>query len=195
MTGEGRRSHCRHRAPWRAARRIAELKETVERSVAGKDPPLEHFVFEMRDRGPRCADAREAFTAEVPEQRAAYVRDGYESLRKATETDPLISKPTFDIVTEQVMAPARDGVRLATAVWRPKGEGRFPVVLIRTPYKKEMLELNAKFYARRGYAVAVQDCRGRFGSEGTWEPFVHKRGPSTPSSGRRRSRGRTAKSG
>jgi putative CocE/NonD family hydrolase len=154
-----------------------ELKETVERSVAGKDLPLDHFLFEMAGIELHLyADATgKLYLAEVPQQRAAYVRDGYESLRKATDTDTLISKPTFDIVAEQVMAPARDGVRLATAVWRPKGEGRFPVVLIRTPYKKEMLELNAKFYARRGYAVAVQDCRGRFGSEGTWEPFVHER--------------------
>jgi uncharacterized protein len=154
-----------------------ELMEKVERSVAGKDLPLEHYLFELRgiELHLYADGAGKVYLAEVPQQRAAYVRDGYEALRKAAETDPLISKPTFDIVIEQAMAPMRDGVRLASTVWRPKGDGPFPVILIRTPYKKEMLELNAKFYARRGYAVAVQDCRGRFGSEGTWEPFVHER--------------------
>jgi len=48
------------------------------------------------------------------------------------------------------------------------------VILVRTPYKKEMLEVQGRFYARRGYAYAVQDCRGRFGSPGVWEPFINE---------------------
>jgi putative CocE/NonD family hydrolase len=154
-----------------------EHKETVERSAAGKDLTLDHYQFDMIGIALHVyADAGgKIYVAEVPQQRAAYVRDGYEALRKPAAPDPSVSAPTFDIVQEQVMAPMRDGVRLATGLWRPKADGRFPVVLIRTPYKKENAELTAKFYARRGYAVAVQDCRGRFGSQGTWEPFVHER--------------------
>jgi putative CocE/NonD family hydrolase len=48
------------------------------------------------------------------------------------------------------------------------------VILVRTPYKKEMNELTGNYYAKRGYVVAIQDCRGRFASEGTWEPFIYE---------------------
>ena len=68
----------------------------------------------------------------------------------------------------------RDEIELATDIYRPKAEGKFPVILVRTPYKKEMNELQAKFFARRGYVYAVQDCRGRFSSPGVWEPFVNE---------------------
>ncbi len=154
-----------------------EFKSRVERTVAGKDLSLDHFVFTIVGIEIMLytdSDAK-VYLGEVPVQKAAYVREGYEALRKPAVDDPLVSKAQYDVIAEQMMAPMRDGVKLATAVWRPKAEGKFPSILIRTPYKKEMSELNARFYARRGYAVAVQDCRGRFGSEGTWEPFMHER--------------------
>ena len=53
-------------------------------------------------------------------------------------------------------------------------DGKHPAILMRTPYKKEIFVTAAKYYARRGYAVAVQDCRGRFSSEGVWEPFLNE---------------------
>jgi putative CocE/NonD family hydrolase len=68
----------------------------------------------------------------------------------------------------------RDGVRLATDIYRPVAAGTLPVILVRTPYKKEMSEIVGRFYARRGYAFAVQDCRGRFSSGGTWNPFFNE---------------------
>ena len=75
-----------------------------------------------------------------------------------------------------VPVPMRDGVRLATDVYLPEGGGRFPVILIRTPYNKnnEAEVADAIFFASRGYAVAIQDCRGRFDSEGEWTPFVNE---------------------
>ena len=70
----------------------------------------------------------------------------------------------------------RDGVRLATDVYLPDAPGPFPVILIRTPYNKnnESEVDDAIFFASRGYAVAIQDCRGRFDSEGEWTPFVNE---------------------
>lgn len=73
-----------------------------------------------------------------------------------------------------VDVPMRDGVNLATDIYRPDEEGRFPVILVRTPYKKEKFERIARSYARRGYVAAVQDCRGRFASGGTWEPWINE---------------------
>ena len=112
---------------------------------------------------------------EVPAQHAAYVRKGYESLRQppgiASQPGAAEREITVD---SNVGVPMRDGVQLATDIYRPAGEGKYPVVLIRTPYKKEMVELKARYFARRGYVAAVQDCRGRFGSPGTWTPFMHE---------------------
>jgi len=70
--------------------------------------------------------------------------------------------------------PMRDGVKLVTDIYRPAGVEKAPVILVRTPYKKDLNEPQGRFYARRGYVYAVQDCRGRFGSAGTWEPFVNE---------------------
>ena len=77
-------------------------------------------------------------------------------------------------VQKDVMVPMRDGVKLATDIYLPAKdgepvEGRFPVVLIRTPYGKSGMAAGlANAYVPRGYAVVGQDTRGRGGSEGIW---------------------------
>ncbi len=57
-----------------------------------------------------------------------------------------------------------------------RGAGPFPVILIRTPYSNnvEYQVEDGVYFAQRGYAVAIQDVRGRFDSEGEWAPFVHE---------------------
>jgi len=66
----------------------------------------------------------------------------------------------------------RDGVQLAANIYRPEGEGRFPVILMRSPYGKMGRDWDeARRYTAAGYAMVVQDCRGRGKSEGSWEPF------------------------
>jgi putative CocE/NonD family hydrolase len=72
------------------------------------------------------------------------------------------------VVERNVMVPMRDGVKLATDIVRPKGEGRFPVILSRTPYGKKVGGA-----VRGGKIVAVQDVRGRYASEGEFYPFKH----------------------
>lgn len=79
-----------------------------------------------------------------------------------------------EVRTERdIMVAMRDGVRLATDVYRPANggeplDGTFPVLLQRTPYSKsrEDLVLEAAFFASHGYATVLQDCRGRHQSEG-----------------------------
>lgn len=73
-----------------------------------------------------------------------------------------------------------DGVRLASDVFRPIGNGRHPVVLLRTPYDRGHaaafgLQVNALRMAEAGYVVVTQDVRGRFESEGEFEPFRSER--------------------
>ncbi len=70
--------------------------------------------------------------------------------------------------------PVRDGVRLYGALYRPPKGDRFPVLLLRTPYSTQhprYVEWAVRF-AQHGYAVVMQDCRGRYESEGKWRPYV-----------------------
>lgn len=77
-----------------------------------------------------------------------------------------------------VPVPMRDGVVLRADVYRPAGEGPWPVIVSRTPYDKndsfELLYLDPVLAARRGFIAVVQDVRGRFASEGEFLPFIHE---------------------
>ena len=67
-----------------------------------------------------------------------------------------------------------DGITLWADVFRPKAEGKFPVLLTRTPYdRKNSIDFCMKA-AARGYVVIAQDVRGRYGSEGEWYPFKYE---------------------
>lgn len=69
----------------------------------------------------------------------------------------------------------RDGVELATNVYRPVAEGQYPVIVMRSPYGKgDAQNQQARQYAARGYAFVTQDCRGTGKSAGEWEPGVHE---------------------
>ena len=104
-----------------------------------------------------------------------------------------MTNASFDAVTESgVMVTMRDGVRLATDIHRPARngravEGRFPVILERTPYGKSLVSRSertaaepepvdraelARLFVARGYIVVYQDCRGRHGSEGRFTKYL-----------------------
>jgi putative CocE/NonD family hydrolase len=80
------------------------------------------------------------------------------------------------VIDKSVPVAMRDGVSLATDIYRPDGDGTFPTLVSRLPYNKEVGQLvNFSFDVQRGvqagYAVVVQDTRGRFGSDGEFNPF------------------------
>jgi uncharacterized protein len=100
-----------------------------------------------------------------------------------------------DVTVERdVMVEMRDGVRLATDIYRPIRNGRpidepLPVIMERTPYGKSEpsrseIDVNdrsprprsevARFFASNEYVVIYQDCRGRWGSEGTFTKYVNE---------------------
>jgi uncharacterized protein len=77
-------------------------------------------------------------------------------------------------VERGVAVKMRDGVVLRADVYRPEADGKFPVLLQRTPYNKAGgLEFGLKA-AARGYVVIIQDVRGRYTSEGEWYTFKHE---------------------
>lgn len=100
----------------------------------------------------------------------------------------------FDcLLTSDLMVPMRDGVKLATDVYRPgrggkPAAGRFPVILERTPYGKTVPSRSeisvatpspplsraevARFFVSQGYVVVYQDCRGRYGSQGEFVKYL-----------------------
>jgi len=80
---------------------------------------------------------------------------------------------TVDVIVD-VMVPMRDGVKLATDVYRPAIDGKpieekTPVILVRTPYNKGKGDSkDGEYFASHGYTVIIQDTRGRYHSEGKW---------------------------
>jgi putative CocE/NonD family hydrolase len=80
------------------------------------------------------------------------------------------------VVEMNVMVPMRDGVSLATDIYRPEGEGKFPAILSRIPYGTDSRTYTyiGKYFARNGYVLLAQDTRGIENSEGYWYPLVYE---------------------
>ena len=94
-----------------------------------------------------------------------------------------LSPPQYEIKFDfDLRVPMRDGVKLSANIWRPKAEGKFPVIFMYTPYdntsKSEYFQGDyighAKYFVPRGYVFAAIDVRGRYDSEGEsylyWDP-------------------------
>ena len=82
------------------------------------------------------------------------------------------------VIEEKVMMPMRDGIRLATDIYRPKTDQKVPIIFSRTPYninrwgdgEERTRTMERAFEAlKRGYAYVVQNERGRYFSEGEWD--------------------------
>ncbi|HIB71185.1 MAG TPA: CocE/NonD family hydrolase [Candidatus Marinimicrobia bacterium] len=94
------------------------------------------------------------------------------------QDDILKQLESIAVIDQKIMVPMRDGVRLATDVFRPQTEGRVPIIFSRTPYNFNAWrdgELKTRTYKsayeaiKRGYAYVVQNERGRYFSEGEWD--------------------------
>ena len=137
----------------------------------------------------RIAAARDAGTITVPASRCHMTRSHLWllpqlaaltlALNTSAGADPPKDAAHFDIVVRGETVTARDGTKLAADVYLPaKGSapvaGKHPTLLCRTPYGKDRAGdvETAKWFAARGYAVVVNDCRGRFGSEGHWRMLL-----------------------
>lgn len=146
---------------------------TVE--VGGKPMPVTLFTLKVTG-----IDIDFAFTRDkvpvgirVAAQSFQGVVDGFEGVF----VDPLakypeLSQPTIRKVKHETLsAKMRDGVPLVSEVVRPDAEGKFPTILIRTPYGREASALEGEFYAKRGYVLVAQDVRGKGKSGGKFDPL------------------------
>ena len=98
---------------------------------------------------------------------------------------PFMSLPTGtpDVYTrvrveKNVAVPMRDGIKLYTNIYKPDADGKFPVILVRMPYGKNepycFMPAYGKYFARKGYVCVVQDVRGKYDSQGKFEPFINE---------------------
>ena len=94
------------------------------------------------------------------------------------QNDVLQELEKIAIVDQKVMMPMRDGIRLATDIYRPKTSGKVPIIFSRTPYnfnswgdgkQRTRTAERALEAVKRGYAYVVQNERGRYYSEGEWD--------------------------
>lgn len=79
------------------------------------------------------------------------------------------SRPAVTPATSQlgISVPMHDGINLAADLFLPHSTGRWPAVLVRTPYNRKLpATASYRFFTRRGYAVLIQDVRGRYASQG-----------------------------
>lgn len=80
-------------------------------------------------------------------------------------------------VDTAVTIPMRDGVLLRADLWRPARDGRYPTLVYRTPYNRRDAAEDSGIAAEavaRGFAVLLEDVRGRFGSEGEFDAYRHE---------------------
>jgi len=81
-------------------------------------------------------------------------------------------------IDKYVPIPMRDGVKLYADIYGPPAEGQYPVILIRLPYgiREYYTYMSAygKYWAKKGYIFVAQDVRGKWRSEGKFEPMVNE---------------------
>jgi hypothetical protein len=89
-----------------------------------------------------------------------------------------LSQPRYRVRFEHnVRIPMRDGIELSADIYRPEADGKFPTILVRTPYSNNSAgainqgHYQSVFYTERGYVVVQQDVRGRYDSDGSFYPF------------------------
>lgn len=82
------------------------------------------------------------------------------------------SAPAYTMKTDfDIRVKMRDGVELSADIYRPDAEGKFPVILNRTPYTKPGSFRSARYFVERGYVFVAMDVRGRGDSDGKFVPY------------------------
>jgi len=142
-------------------------------------------------RHPQSEVKQEKYQTQTPAQ-----KKGYPDLPSETPASFQPVTDSFDYIRRDVMIPMRDGVRLHTVILVPRGASRAPILLTRTPYNANELTSHAhsahlgpiltgydnatEVIVEGGYIRAVQDVRGKYGSEGDYVMNRPLHGPQNP---------------
>lgn len=90
---------------------------------------------------------------------------------RGTPSEPAVATPE---VQWDLKIPMRDGIKLGVVVYRPKDQKEpLPVILTITPYTSRTTYPRGRYFSQQGYVFVSADIRGRGGSEGEFDPFVH----------------------
>jgi len=155
-----------------------ELTGSFDQSHAGETFHFRKYMYQMNpiyDVEIVVDHQNRVCLARYPAQNGLFIRDGYDFLRPARQAISTQPPPESDVLVEKnISIPMKDGLKLTADIYRPAQKGKYPVILVRSPYKKENNEIQAKFFSKRGYVFAVQDVRGRFSSPGEWKPLQNE---------------------
>ena len=116
----------------------------------------------------------ELVNQEKPQAQTPAQKKSYPDLPSETPASFQPVTDSFDYIRRDVMIPMRDGVRLHTVILVPRGASRAPILLTRTPYNA------TEVIVEGGYIRAVQDVRGKYGSEGDYVMNRPLHGPQNP---------------
>ena len=76
-----------------------------------------------------------------------------------------------EVKTDTITISMRDGIKLATDIYRDDAATKAPVILMRTPYDRTKQKATGERWAKAGYVFIAQDCRGKFASAGDFAPY------------------------
>lgn len=162
------------------ARIDVSKKRTHTIESGGKKQVLDIYLLRLPgvDIDIYVADNSEFAGMEIPSQRLKVSRAGFENAVVDPSTlYPELSQPAMQTKTEKnARIKMRDGTELAADIFRPVVDGKYPAILVRTPYgRQQSAMIEGEWWAKRGYVYIAQDVRGRNDSDGEWNPFVHER--------------------
>ena len=83
----------------------------------------------------------------------------------------LATSALAEVKTETIAVPMRDGIKLATDIYRDDAVTKAPVILMRSPYDRTKQKGTVEKWAKAGYIFVAQDCRGTKASEGVMAPY------------------------
>ncbi len=97
---------------------------------------------------------------------------GFLALGRETKSTAVPSEQNYNSKIDfNVRVKMRDGVELSADIYRPVAEGKFPVILSRTPYTKPGMLRSGRYWAEHGYVFVAMDVRGRGDSDGKFIPY------------------------
>jgi len=158
-----------------------DVSRRAARSVVVNGQPQSAQVYQVRfatvDIEVFTTEDRQVIGWNVPTQFFKGITPGWEELilDPTLKMKELSQPDNLPKAESNLRISMRDGVELSADLTRPVGDGRYPTILVRTPYGKAGYKTGAEWWARRGYVWIVEDVRGRGQSDGDWTPLVHER--------------------
>lgn len=140
----------------------------------GKIQSAEHFIITLglTKINVYCDNLGHFLAENVPSQGLKVLKDGITGIFSKSNSKG--SGLNNQKILSNQPCLMRDGVKLSTDVVLPSKVGKYPAILVRTPYGKELALGGANEFVKHGYAYVVQDVRGTGASGGKWDPFMNE---------------------